>query len=67
MQCNIDSMGRKIRGINAVVLLLVALLAWMIQWPAWIVIVSLVCGLFAGFEALKGWCVLRALGIKTKF
>jgi hypothetical protein len=24
-------------------------------------------GLFAGFEAAKGWCLLRACGIKTKY
>ena len=67
MQCNIDSTGRKIRGINAVILILVALLVWWIEWPLWIAIVLALSGLFSGYEALKGWCVLRAMGFKTRY
>ena len=34
---------------------------------AWLGVVLLVMGLFVAFEAARGWCVLRACGIKTKF
>ena len=67
MQCNIDSKGRRIRGINAVVLTATAAVAWWMDWPIWIAIVLGLGGLFSGFEALKGWCALRAMGIKTKY
>jgi len=67
MQCNIDSKGRKIRATSAVILLLSAIIAWWISSPLWLSIVLAIGGLFTGFEALKGWCVLRAFGIKTKY
>jgi hypothetical protein len=35
-----------------------------IEW--WIGLFLVVPGLFAIFEALRGWCVVRACGIKTK-
>ncbi len=34
---------------------------------AWLGIVLLASGFFVAFEALRGWCALRACGIKTKF
>ena len=67
MQCNIDSKGRKIRGINALILILASLLIWWFSWPTWIVVVLGLSGLFSAYEALTSWCVLRALGVKTKY
>ena len=29
-------------------------------------LIPVVAGLFAIFESIRGWCVLRACGIKTK-
>jgi hypothetical protein len=61
---NIDSKGRKVRAILGSVTLVagVALAFWDIR-------VSLVlwgCALFMLFEASRGWCVVRACGIKTR-
>ena len=71
MQCNIDQRGRKARltaGIIASGAGLVLLLAGYFrdQLPVTLVgTVFIVSGLFMIFEGLKGWCALRALGIKT--
>ena len=65
--CNIDSKGRKIRATSAVLLILSAAVAWWMDWPIWIAIVLGTSGLFCGYEAFKGWCALRAMGIKTKY
>jgi len=61
---NIDKRGRIFRGVTAVCLLIAAvIMAWHVWWIALILGVSGVVGLF---EALRGWCFLRACGIKTK-
>lgn len=67
MQCNIDSKGRRIRGINAVIMIAAAVVCWLVGWSMSLAILLLIGGLLSAFEALKGWCVLRALGIKTKY
>jgi hypothetical protein len=72
LQCNIDARGKLARLIYGVVLLilgLVLLLAWALPtgglWAWAVTIVSLLGGAFAIFEARAGWCVVRAMGIKT--
>jgi MFS-type transporter involved in bile tolerance (Atg22 family) len=73
MQCNIDQRGRRLRFINGLVLLGIGGLIVGL-WAApnhsvwlWIVAMVLIAGgLFSLFEARKGWCALRAMGIKTK-
>ena len=35
----------------------------MLSWTA--VVLAIVCGGFQIFEALSGWCVMRALGFRT--
>jgi hypothetical protein len=63
---NIDRTGRILRAIWALGLAVGAVFAFRsgIVWLG----VTLVAGaLFALFEALRGWCALRACGIKTKF
>ena len=72
MQCNIDSKGKALRLIYGFLLIIAGLLLaffWALPadraWP-WIVAVSLTAsGAFAVFEGWAGWCVLRALGLKT--
>lgn len=61
---NIDNRGRLVRGFGALALLVGAGFAFKVS--AWMGIVLLGSGLFVAFEALRGWCVLRACGIKTK-
>jgi hypothetical protein len=61
---NIGRRGRIARGVWGAALVAVALLVsgthpWMGFW-------LLAFGVFAFYEALRGWCVMRACGIKTK-
>jgi uncharacterized membrane protein HdeD (DUF308 family) len=72
LTCNIDARGkfaRLIYGIIMIVLGVVALLVWALPtnsvW-AWIVTaILLLGGAFSVFEARAGWCIVRAMGIKT--
>jgi Protein of unknown function (DUF2892) len=61
---NLDRKGRIIRGVVAGALLLLAVVC-----SPFSILVGLLfwfSGLFVLFEALRGWCVVRACGIKTK-
>lgn len=69
LRCNIDRTGRRVRAVGGVILMILGgLSAWhmettAIRWGSAIILCG--TGLFCLFEAAKGWCVLRALGIKT--
>ena len=72
LSCNINSRGklaRLIYGILMIVLGLLLVALW--AWPGgqiwkWIIAVAcLIAGGFGVFEARAGWCVVRAMGIKT--
>lgn len=72
MQCNIDQRGRQIRLIGGLIMDLagtgvIALTLFdLLPWWGWIVGLALILGgAFTIFESLKGWCVVRAMGIKT--
>jgi hypothetical protein len=61
---NIAVRGRVWRGLIALVLFIGSLVVWRhVRWFAFLLLISAV---FVGFEALRGWCALRACGIKTK-
>lgn len=63
---NIDRKGRLLRGASALAMLIGAFLLWLggvAVWP-WVLGAS---GLFVLFEAVRGWCLLRACKIKTPF
>jgi len=61
---NIDWRGRLLRGLVGLVLLGAAV--WVrSDWP-WPALMLGVAGLFGLFEALRGWCLLRACGLCTK-
>ena len=60
---NIDNRGRFIRGLGALVLLVGAGFGFKIS--VWLGLGVLAAGVFVGFAALRGWCMLRACGIKT--
>jgi hypothetical protein len=62
---NIGTQGRLLRGLGALGFLIGAWFAFDVS--TWLGIVLLACGGFALFEALRGWCGLRACGIKTRF
>lgn len=72
LTCNIDSRGKVARLIWGVLLVaagvaLAVLWAWGTgSWVRWAVSIGCVLGgAFAVFEARAGWCVMRAMGIKT--
>jgi len=73
MECNIGQKGRQVRlytGIIAIVFgIALALLTYLSIIPAslgWFAVGgSIFGGAFAIFEARKGWCIVRAIGIKT--
>ena len=62
---------RLVNGIIGLVVGIALLLAW--AWPrggwvAWAVtVLVLIAGAFSIFEARAGWCVVRAMGFKTRF
>jgi hypothetical protein len=65
-QPNLDRHGRMARGvIGALCLIAGIIVAGDVEW--WIGLIFVVAGLFAIFEAITKWCVVRACGIKTKF
>ena len=72
LTCNIDQRGRKARIIAGVfvdlfgsTLIVVGVFARSLPTLA-VGIILCVTGSFMIFEGARGWCALRALGIKTK-
>jgi len=71
--CNIDAAGKAARlksgiiGTLGGVFIGAITLAGVVQGPVWWLITAgaLFGGAFAIFEARAGWCVLRAMGIRT--
>jgi len=63
--CNIDGRGRAIRLIVAGVCLGLAAWLWLGLENTFWSIGLLTAGLLSLYEGLRGWCVLRALGIRT--
>ena len=70
--CNIDARGKRARFIIGFLLLLAAILAgaWAVGHPSAIIwtfaAIIAIAGAFSVFEAMTGWCVMRALGFKTR-
>lgn len=62
---NIQRKGRILRGVLGALLLGGGFFALMKVW--WLGLILLAAGGFALFEAVRGWCVVRACGIKTRF
>ncbi len=63
---NIDTRGRIIRGIMTVILAAAAFVVHRegIEWLAVMLAISALVGVV---EVARGWCVLRACKIKTRF
>ena len=61
---NIGNTGRLVRGLGALALLIGAGFSFCVS--AWLGTVLAILGGFVLFEALRGWCVMRACGIKTR-
>ena len=62
---NLDYRGRMARGVIGA-LCLVAGIIVAGDYSLW-GLVLVAAGLFAIFESIRGWCLVRACGVKTKF
>ena len=62
--CNINNTGRLVRGLGALALLIGAGFGFFVS--VWLGVALAVSGVFVLFEALRGWCVLRACGLRTR-
>ncbi|MBA2431440.1 MAG: DUF2892 domain-containing protein [Chthoniobacterales bacterium] len=65
MKRNIDNKGRAARGGIALIFFLTTGCLVPFSWI--LAALFALAGLFTLFEALKGWCAVRACGIKTLF
>ena len=61
---NLSNTGRLVRGLGASALLVGAGFSFFVS--VWLGVALAVSGVFVLFEALRGWCVLRACGLKTR-
>jgi len=61
---NIARNGRIARGVIGTLCLIAGIV--LVDYSLWLGLVFVVAGLFAIYEALAGWCLARACGIKTK-
>ena len=61
---NINREGRIARGVIGTLCLIAGII--LVDFILWVGLIFVVAGLFAIVEALRGWCLARACGIKTK-
>ena len=61
---NLDRRGRLVRAVMGLILAVAAVVAGLKIW--WVGLVLGAAAVFTLFEAARGWCALRACGIKTK-
>jgi hypothetical protein len=61
---NIGRKGRLLRGLAGMALLVGA--GFGFRLSVWLGAMLLASGVFVLFESLRGWCALRACGIKTR-
>lgn len=61
---NIKREGRIARGVIGTLCLIAGII--LVDFILWVGLIFVVAGLFAIVEALRGWCLARACGIKTK-
>jgi hypothetical protein len=72
--CNIDKRGRMLRLVVGAILETVGItlgVLWFVEqgpsWLIWPAAATWLAGMFVIFEALVGWCAVRALGFRTPF
>lgn len=62
---NIDNRGRLLRAAWAIACFVGAWFAF--DYRTWLGVLLTASGALALFEASRGWCIMRACGIKTKY
>jgi len=71
MKSNIERKGRIARAITGLLCIAFGIAVWPMHWPEavlyrWAIsIVAIAAGAFQLFEAKRGWCIVRACGLKT--
>jgi hypothetical protein len=63
-QPNINHRGRMARGVIGALCLIAGII--LVDYKLWLGLIFVSAGLFAMFESLRGWCLVRACGLKTK-
>ena len=61
---NIGRQGRIARGVIGTLCLIAGII--IVDFKLWLGLIFVAAGLFAIYEALRGWCLVRACGVKTK-
>ena len=61
---NIGRTGRIVRAVYGVILIGAGL--WLGSYSLWICLAFVAAGALGLFEAFRGWCIMRACGIKTR-
>lgn len=61
---NLDKRGRLIRALSGTLLCGIALAVFPTSRTAALILLGMAA--FLGFEAARGWCALRACGLKTR-
>ena len=61
---NIDRPGRIARAIYGVACISAGIFAF--DWKLWMAVLLFIAGAIGIFEALRGWCIMRACGVKTR-
>ena len=62
---NIDSRGRLIRGLLGAALVIGGVVVC--GYNVWAAVAMILSGGFCLLEAVRGWCVMRACGVRTRF
>jgi hypothetical protein len=63
-QPNLNRQGRIARGVIGTLCLIAGII--LVDYKLWLGLIFVVAGLFAIYEAVAGWCVARACGVRTK-
>jgi len=61
---NLKRTGRIARGVIGTLCLIAGIA--LVDVSLWLGLIFVAAGLFAIFEAVRGWCLIRACGVKTK-
>jgi len=62
---NLNFRGRMARGVIGTLCLIAGIV--LVDYRLWLGLIFVAAGLFAIFESLRGWCVVRACGVRTRF